>query len=77
MPLKFYIKQKGKIIFSGLGKSGHIAKKFHQLFHQLITINFYTSNRSQPWRSWNNKSDSTILISNSGETSELTNIISL
>ena len=29
---------KGKIVLSGIGKSGHIAKKFHQHFLQLVLL---------------------------------------
>ena len=68
-------KTKGKIIISGLGKSGHIATKISSTFINWFPISFFTSTEANHGDLGMIKGGSTILISNSGETSELTNII--
>ena len=38
--VELLFKTKGKIIVSGIGKSGHVASKFHQHFRQLDLHHF-------------------------------------
>ncbi len=75
--IKVLYKTKGKIIFSGLGKSGHIAKKISSTFSSIgsPSIFIHPTEANHGDLGIIKKGDSTILISNSGETSELTNII--
>jgi len=70
-------KTKGKIIISGLGKSGHIAAKISSTFSSIgsSSVFLHPTEANHGDLGMIKKGDSTILISNSGETSELTNII--
>jgi len=70
-------KTKGKIIISGLGKSGHIATKISSTFSSIgsPSVFLHPTEANHGDLGIIKKGDSTILISNSGETSELTNII--
>ena len=70
-------KTKGKIIISGLGKSGHIATKISSTFSSIgsPSVFLHPTEANHGDLGMIKKGDSTILISNSGETSELTNII--
>ena len=72
-------KTKGKIIISGLGKSGHIATKISSTFSSIgsPSVFLHPTEANHGDLGMIKKGDSTILISNSGETSELTNIISI
>ncbi len=68
---------KGKIIVSGIGKSGHIGSKIASTFSSIGSPSFFIhpSEANHGDLGMITKNDCTILISNSGETSELTNII--
>ena len=70
-------KTKGKIIVSGLGKSGHIASKISSTFSSIgsPSLFLHPTEANHGDLGMINKGDSSILISNSGETSELKNII--
>ena len=70
-------KTKGKIIFSGIGKSGHIASKISSTFSSIGSPSFFIhpSEANHGDLGMITKKDSVILISNSGETLELSNII--
>ena len=67
----------GKIILSGMGKSGHIAKKIAATFSSTGTsaIFLHPSEASHGDLGMINKKDIVILYSNSGETKELNGII--
>lgn len=68
---------KGKIIISGIGKSGHIAQKIASTFSSIGSSSFFVhpseANHGDLGMITNN--DCVLLISNSGETIELFNII--
>ncbi len=70
-------KIKGKIIISGLGKSGHIGSKISSTLSSVgsASIFMHPTEANHGDLGIIRKGDVTILISNSGETSELTNII--
>ena len=67
----------GKIIISGVGKSGIIARKWAATFSSTGTSSFYldASNASHGDMGQITSNDVVILISNSGESQELKNII--
>lgn len=46
---------KGKLIITGVGKSGLIGAKMAATFASTGTPSFFTSNRSASWRPWNDK----------------------
>lgn len=70
-------KTSGKIILSGIGKSGHICKKISSTFSSVGCPSFFVhpSEANHGDLGMISKNESIILISNSGETSELLNII--
>ena len=70
-------KNKGKIIVSGIGKSGHIASKIASTLSSIGSPSFYVhpSEANHGDMGMLEKKDVIILISNSGETSELLNLI--
>ena len=70
-------KNKGKIIVSGIGKSGHIASKIASTLSSVGSPSFYIhpSEANHGDLGMLEKKDVVILISNSGETSELINLI--
>ena len=71
------LKNKGKIIVSGIGKSGHIASKIASTLSSVGSPSFYIhpSEANHGDLGMLEKKDIVILISNSGETSELINLI--
>ena len=71
------LKNKGKIIISGIGKSGHIASKIASTLSSVGSPSFYIhpSEANHGDLGMLEKKDVVILISNSGETSELINLI--
>ena len=70
-------KNKGKIIVSGIGKSGHIASKIASTLSSIGSPSFYVhpSEANHGDMGMLEKKDIVILISNSGETTELLNLI--
>ena len=66
-----------KLIVSGVGKSGIVARKIAATFSSVGSPSFFVhpGEANHGDLGMIKKGDSTILISNSGETSELTNII--
>lgn len=68
---------KGRVIFSGMGKSGHIANKIAATLASTGTSSFFIhpSEASHGDLGMITKDDVVILLSNSGETKELTDII--
>ena len=68
---------KGKIIISGIGKSGHIAQKIASTFSSIGSSSFFVhpseANHGDLGMITNN--DCVLLISNSGETIELFNVV--
>ena len=68
---------KGKIIVSGIGKSGHIASKISSTLSSIGSPSFFIhpSEANHGDLGMITKKDTVILISNSGETLELSNII--
>ncbi len=70
-------KNKGKIIVSGIGKSGHIASKIASTLSSVGSPSFYVhpSEANHGDLGMLEKKDIVILISNSGETFELLNLI--
>ena len=70
-------KTQGKIIISGIGKSGHIASKISSTLSSVGSSSFFIhpSEANHGDLGMITKKDSLILISNSGETLELTNLI--
>ena len=70
-------KTPGRIIISGIGKSGHIASKIASTFSSIgSTSSFlHPSEANHGDLGMITRKDFAILISNSGETSELTNLI--
>ena len=76
--VKLLIKSKNfKVIMSGIGKSGYIARKLSASFSSvgITSIYLHPSEASHGDLGIIKKSDCVIAISNSGETSELNNII--
>ena len=71
------LKNKGKIVVSGIGKSGHIASKIASTLSSVGSPSFYVhpSEANHGDLGMLEKKDAVILISNSGETSELINLI--
>ena len=71
------LKNKGKIIVSGIGKSGHIASKIASTLSSVGSPSFYIHpcEANHGDLGMLEKKDVVILISNSGETSELINLI--
>ncbi len=67
----------GRVIVSGMGKSGHIARKIAATLASTGTPSFFVhpSEASHGDLGMITKGDSVIALSNSGETSELANII--
>tara|TARA_B100000989_G_C19515210_1_gene461250 strand:- start:698 stop:1642 length:945 start_codon:yes stop_codon:yes gene_type:complete len=70
-------KTKGKIVVSGIGKSGHIAKKISSTLSSIGSSSFFIhpSEANHGDLGMITKNECVILISNSGETVELFNII--
>jgi arabinose-5-phosphate isomerase len=70
-------KTKGKIVLSGIGKSGHIAKKISSTLSSIGSPSFFIhpAEANHGDLGMISKNESVILISNSGETIELFNII--
>ncbi len=68
---------KGKIIISGIGKSGHIGSKISSTLSSIGSPSFFIhpSEANHGDLGMVTKKDCAILISNSGETSELFNLI--
>ncbi|MFL2660498.1 MAG: SIS domain-containing protein [Alphaproteobacteria bacterium] len=68
---------KGKIFISGIGKSGHIASKIASTLSSIGSPSFFIhpSEANHGDLGMLEKKDSIILISNSGESSELINLI--
>lgn len=68
---------KGKVVFTGLGKSGHIAKKLAATFSSIGTPSFFVHATEALHGDLGmiGKEDIVIAISNSGETKELIEII--
>ena len=75
--INLLLKNKGKIIVSGIGKSGHIASKIASTLSSVGSPSFYIhpSEANHGDLGMLEKKDVVILISNSGETSELINLI--
>jgi arabinose-5-phosphate isomerase len=69
---------KGRVILSGIGKSGHIARKISSTLASTGTPAFFVhpSEASHGDLGMVTKSDICILISNSGETRELSDLVS-
>lgn len=69
---------KGRVILSGIGKSGHIARKISSTLASTGTPAFFVhpSEASHGDLGMITKSDICILISNSGETRELSDLVS-
>lgn len=68
---------KGRVIFSGMGKSGHVGNKIAATLASTGTSSFFIhpSEASHGDLGMITKGDVVILLSNSGETKELTDII--
>ena len=68
---------KGKIVVSGMGKSGHIAKKISSTLSSVGSPSFFVhpGEANHGDLGMITRNECMILISNSGETSELLNII--
>ena len=68
---------KGRIILSGMGKSGHIANKIASTFASTGTPAFFIhpAEASHGDLGMINQNDVVILLSNSGETKELRDIV--
>ena len=75
--IKLLYQTKGKIVVSGIGKSGHIASKISSTLSSIGSPSFYLhpSEANHGDLGMITKGDTVILISNSGETQELSNII--
>ena len=75
--VKLLYKTKGKIVISGIGKSGHIAKKISSTFSSIGSSSFFIhpSEANHGDLGMISTNETVILISNSGETVELFNII--
>lgn len=67
----------GKVVFTGIGKSGHIAKKIAATFSSLGTPSFFMHPAEGVHGDLGmiGKNDLVIAISNSGETKEILNLI--
>lgn len=72
------LKHKGRIIVSGMGKSGHIAKKIAATLSSTGTTAFYIhpGEASHGDLGMIQSDDMVLLLSNSGETAELKDIVS-
>jgi len=70
-------KASGKIIISGMGKSGHVAKKIAATFSSTGTPSHFVhpAEASHGDLGMIMKNDAVIILSNSGETAELANLI--
>jgi arabinose-5-phosphate isomerase len=68
---------KGKVIISGIGKSGHIGRKIAATLSSLGTPSFFLDSNEANHGDLGviSKDDIAILISNSGETKEMFNLI--
>ena len=68
---------KGKVVVSGMGKSGHVAKKISSTFSSIGTPSFFIhpGEANHGDLGMISARETIILISNSGETPELSNII--
>ena len=68
---------KGKIVLSGIGKSGHIAKKISSTLSSIGSPSFFIhpAEANHGDLGMISRNESVVLISNSGETIELFNII--
>ncbi len=75
--ISILINCKGKIVISGMGKSGHIASKISSTFSSIGSPSFFIhpSEANHGDLGMIEKNDCIILISNSGESSELINLI--
>ncbi len=75
--VELILKTKGKVIVSGMGKSGHIANKIAATFSSTGTASFFIhpSEASHGDLGMISQDDIVILLSNSGETKELQDII--
>ena len=75
--IKLLYQTKGKIVVSGIGKSGHIASKISSTLSSIGSPSFYLhpSEANHGDLGMITKGDTVILISNSGETQELSTII--
>jgi arabinose-5-phosphate isomerase len=75
--INFLYKTTGKIIISGIGKSGHIASKISSTLSSVGSSSFFLhpSEANHGDLGMITKKDCMILISNSGESSELINLI--
>ena len=75
--INLLFKTKGKIIISGIGKSGHIASKIASTFSSVGSPSFFIhpSEANHGDLGMIRQEDCVILISNSGETLELINLI--
>ena len=76
--VKSIVNLKGKLIISGIGKSGHIANKIASTFTStgVVSIFLHPSEASHGDLGAIEKGDIVILISNSGNVVEMTDIIS-
>ena len=77
LAVNILFKTSGKIIVSGMGKSGHIASKIASTFSSIGGSSFFLhpSEANHGDLGMVTKKDCVILISNSGETSEMINLI--
>ena len=77
LAVSILFKTSGKIIIAGIGKSGHIASKIASTFSSIGASSFFLhpSEANHGDLGMVTKKDCVILISNSGETSELINLI--
>ena len=75
--VELLFKTRGKIIVSGIGKSGHVASKISSTLSSIGSPSFFIhpSEANHGDLGMITKNDSVILISNSGETLELLSII--
>lgn len=75
--IELLYKTNGKIVISGMGKSSHIAKKIASTFSSVGSPSFFVhpGEANHGDLGMITKKECIILISNSGETSELLNII--
>lgn len=76
--VKIILQNKGRIILSGIGKSGYIANKIAASFASTGTpaIYIHPAEASHGDLGMIHKDDVVILLSNSGETNEITDILS-
>ena len=76
--VKIILAAKGRVILSGMGKSGHIARKITATLTSTGTPSYFLhpAEASHGDLGMITKGDVVILLSNSGETPELANIIS-